>query len=198
MPKRYRVRPFLDQSYYNAIGRAVVTWAALEIQLDEAIMAMLKQKSARPIIKEFQLTRVDNLPNGLKDRLKLAGRLANVRYSGALLERILRIIKSMRTLSKDRHRLAHGAWVRKAIPNNQLILFSEMRRYGTPRKERIYTVPQIRRTTHEICDVYADLFNFMIQHHPGGSLSKRMRELVPIPRGQQRTAARPSTRGKPS
>ena len=141
---------------------------------------------------------MDDLPNGLKDRLDLADRLTNVHYSGRLLKRILRIIKCMRTLSKDRHRLAHGAWVRKAIPKNHLKLFSEMRRYGTPRKERIYTVPQIRRTTHEICDVYADLFYFMIQHHPQGTLVERLRESFPIPQGQNRTVARSSTRGRPS
>ncbi len=176
MAKQYRVRPLLSQSYYIAIGRAIATWAALEIKIDEQILHMLNHEKAIPIRTRSGIHKLEDIPKKLRLRLNLFDELARVHYTGQPLRQFLSISKLCRTLSKDRHRLAHGEWFIEHLPKKPPKLVSRMRRAGTPRTSRIFTVKQIRQMTHEICDVYADLHYLMIEHHPGGPLPKRLRE----------------------
>lgn len=178
MAKQYRVRPLLSQSYYIAIGRAIATWAALEIKIDEQILRMLNHEKTIPIRTRNGIHKLENIPKGLKIRLDLFDELAQSHYSGQPLRQFLNISKQCRTLSKDRHRLAHGEWYIEHLPRKPPKLVSRMRRAGAPGKSCIFTVNQIRQLTHKICDVHADLNNLMVEYHPDGPLSKRLRGLI--------------------
>jgi len=177
MSKKYRVRLLLlDQAYYIAIGRAITTWAALEIQIDEQLLRMLNHEKSVPIRTRNNINRLDDIPKQLKARLKLFDELARVHYVGQPLQGFLGVSKRSLTLSKNRHRLAHGEWITKHLPRKTPKMVSRIRRMGTHGKERIFTIKQIRHLTHEICDVYADLHYLMLEHHPDGPLPKRLRE----------------------
>ena len=176
MAKKYRVRPLLSQAYYIAIGRAIATWAALEIEIDEQILRMLNHEKAIPIRTQNDIHRLQDIPKGLQIRLCLFDKLARAHYTGQPLREFLNISKRSRTLSKDRHRLAHGEWYIDHLSKKPPKLVSRMRRAGAPGKQRIFTVKQIRHLTHDVCDVYADLHHLMIEYHPDGPLPKRLRE----------------------
>ena len=77
---RYRVRPFLNQAYYIAIGRAIVTWAALEIRIDEHILRMLRHPKARSIRERDKIHLLHHIPKALKKRLGLFDELVTVIY----------------------------------------------------------------------------------------------------------------------
>ena len=171
---RYRVRPFLSQAYYIAIGRAIVTWAALEIRIDEHILRMLRHPNARSIRERDKIHLLDHIPKALKKRLGLFDELVRVIYEDEPLREFTAISKRCLALSKNRHRLAHGEWLTEYLPHKTEIT-SRMWRAGRPGKSQQFTVPQIRALTHQICGVYADLYK-LSSAYPPRPLAEEMRE----------------------
>lgn len=176
--KRYRVRPLLDQSYYAAIGRAIVTWACLEIRLDDQLIQMLRHPNSKALRKAMAIERISHVPKALDKRLDLLAQLAQIHYSGSVLSTIEGIILRCRRLKSDRSRLAHGEWVLQFSRHYRKgALLSYFTRYGVRIKGKRLRVADIRRTIHEVGDAVADLERFMRDHHPDGPISKRVRAL---------------------
>lgn len=180
MSKRYRFRPLLTDAHYHAIGRAIATWASLEIKLDEQLLRMLNHEKAIPLRTRQNIHDLADVPKSLRARLDLSDELAKTHYSGQTLRQLLAITKRCKALSKERNRLAHGEWIIEFLPKKPPKLVSRMRRHGTPGKQRIFSVPQIRQKTHDFCEVIADLHDFMINHHPQGSLEERARKIFQV------------------
>ena len=99
MAKKYRVRPLLSQAYYIAIGRAIATWAALEIKIDEQILRMLNHEKAIPLRTRDNIDQLERIPKALQARLDLFDDLAEVHYAGPVLRRFLSISKRCHSLS---------------------------------------------------------------------------------------------------
>jgi hypothetical protein len=171
---RYRVRPLLSQAHYIAIGRAIATWAALEIRIDQHLLRMLQHPHAMPIRQRDNIHLLDHVPRSLKKRLRLFDELATAIYDVTPCLGFLAISKRCLTLSKERHRLAHGEWIVERL-DVKTHPKSRMWRAGRAGKIRRFTVPQIRALTHQICDVYADLYKLSIEHPPR-PLSEELRE----------------------
>jgi hypothetical protein len=162
---RYRVRPLLSQAHYIAIGRAIATWAALEIKIDQHLLKMLQHPAAMPIRQRDNIHRLAHVPRSLWKRLGLFDELAAVIYDQKTCRGFMGISKRCLSLAKERRRLAHGEWIVEGL-DLKVHPKSRMWRAGRAEKIRRFTVPQIRALTHQICDVYADLYKLSIEHPP--------------------------------
>lgn len=168
MGKRYSSRPVLTQAHYTAIGRAIVTWAQIEIEVDEQILAMLFHPDASHYRVEKNLESIAKLPKQFNQRLVLLNDLSKLHFNQIEQDEIADLTAHCLATYSERNRLAHGSWSTlrkkrrgKPIPAK---LISRVHRKGEISHQRPMTLLQIRRLTHRIADLDCDLNAFFLVH----------------------------------
>jgi hypothetical protein len=187
MARKYRFRMVFDRGYYGAIGRAIVTWAYLEIEIDEHLIPLLWHEKSNLIRKKTPINPGELLPNSLSARIKIWKKLAPLYYEGDVLKQARAIIANCARLKPKRDKLAHAEWVIAYSGKYDGALVAYRHRHGARYDDEPLTVADIRQTTHEMGSIIADIHAFRLNHHPDGPISKRLRRLFQSLRQDSKT-----------
>lgn len=165
MPTPYSFVPALDRKFYPAIGRAIVLWAFLEVEIDWHLSGLL----ARPDTWKHPLsTKLDKrLPRAFSKRVILWKRLARIHYQTDVLSQARDIISRCKVARTERDRIAHGRWAIGIGWHGVETTYSHVYRDGEVFDEgRPMTTDHITQTSHAIADLIKDLMIFQRDYYP--------------------------------
>lgn len=164
------------EAYYPEIGRAIVSWAFLENEIDRLLIALLYDPKAREVLSETPITKNHLLPHSMSRRFELLKRLARLHYKDEVLAELKELVTTCRHANSMRQRLAHGAWVLEHSKRHQGDVVSYLHRAGERREGKVITPEDISELRRQIADTTNKLVAFHRDHHPEGPLPQRLRK----------------------
>lgn len=174
------------KEYFPAIGHAIVAWALAEIKLDEILFALLSHPKAKPFRDKKKIVTSDHIPKSLEQRLDLAADIGTVVYDPITVRALHSLLKSARDRYKDRNKLAHGEWTLRFEKNRPPTIFCQIRRQGLPGTQRPFTPKQIETLADSFESISERAYQFLLQNHPAGPLSARLRRYFDSLRQKQK------------
>jgi hypothetical protein len=178
MRHTYYFTPVVDQRYYTAIGRLIVTWAFLETEIDRYVRGLLNHKNTWSHPLSNTMDRV--LPHAFNRRVTLWRRLARIHFKQTELAAIKDIISRCKTAHAERNKMAHGRW--SLDVRSDRLYVGLMKPGNTPRQEQPITVEQIRDSISDTSKLIGELYEFDRAHFPYSALPRpNPKLLVPTP-----------------
>ncbi len=165
-------------SFYPEIGKTIVAWSLLEIEIDAHLIALLHNPKAVAVLAVTPINPGRLLPRSFSKRVELWKRLARLHYTSGALTDLRAIIGACNTLKKERDGVAHGEWVIEHSAKYKGDVVAYRHREGIKEAGRRVTTKMLKALHTAMEKTRSDIVIFNHHYHPEGPLPIRLRRFL--------------------